>query len=153
MYDRIIVALDGSPLAEQVLPHVEALAEKFSSTIILVRAIMPVTQVAALVEPSIGGVPLDPTLIEETIESEEEEAEGYLATVASALRLKGLQVESERAEGPAAEAIVECATLRHADLIGLTTRGRSGLSKLVFGSVAESVLKKASCPCLLVKAR
>jgi nucleotide-binding universal stress UspA family protein len=60
MYDRIIVALDGSPLAEQVLSYVGALAESFGSTLILVRAILPLEKVAALIEPAVAGVPLDP---------------------------------------------------------------------------------------------
>jgi nucleotide-binding universal stress UspA family protein len=69
VYDRIIVALDGSPLAERCLPHAEALAEKFGSTIVLVRAILPTATIAALVEPSMGGVPLDPDVIEDTLEA------------------------------------------------------------------------------------
>jgi nucleotide-binding universal stress UspA family protein len=153
MYERIVVALDGSALAEQVLPHVSALAEKFGSTVVLVRAIMPLAQVAALVEPSIGGVPLDPSLIEDTIESEEQEAATYLEHVANSLRAKGITVQTEHPEGSAVEVIVECARRLPADLIAMTTHGRSGLSRLVFGSVADGVLRTAPCPLLLVRAR
>jgi len=143
MYDRIAVALDGSPLAEQILPHVEALAERFGSTLVLVRAILPVQKVAALVEPSVAGVPLDPMLIEETIESEEHDARTYLEHVANALRQRGFSVQTEHPHGVAAEAIVEAARRAQADLIALTTHGRSGLGRLIFGSVAEEVLRKA----------
>ncbi len=153
MYEQIVVALDGSPLAEQILPHVEALAEKFNSTVTLVRAMLSAAQIAAMLEPSVGGVPLDPTLIEETIDIERAEATSYLSQVASALRQRDLKVETESAEGPADEVIAECAERVKADLVALTTHGRSGLSKLVFGSVADSVLRKAPCPALLVRVR
>jgi nucleotide-binding universal stress UspA family protein len=151
VYDRIIVALDGSPLAEQVLPHVEALAEKFGSMLILVRATLSVEKVAALVEPSIGGVPVDPTLIDETIESEEHEAETYLEHVANALRQRGIRVQTEHPQGVAAQVILGVARQANADLIALTTHGRSGLGRLIFGSVADEVLRGAACPVLLVR--
>ncbi len=153
MYEQIVVALDGSPLAEQILPHVEALAEKFNSTVTLVRAMLSAAQIAAMLEPSVGGVPLDPTLIEETIDIERAEATSYLSQVASALRQRDLKVETESAEGPADDVIAECAERVKADLVALTTHGRSGLSKLVFGSVADGVLRKAPCPALLVRVR
>jgi nucleotide-binding universal stress UspA family protein len=152
MYERILVALDGSPVAEQILPHVEALAEKFGSTLVLARAIMPAAQVAALIEPSAGGLALDPELIDETIHAEEQEASSYLEHVASALRQRGLEVKTELLQGAAVEAIVDCARDLRADLLGLTTHGRSGLGKLIFGSVAEGVLHKTPCPTLLVRA-
>jgi len=153
MYEQIVVALDGSPLAEQILPHVEALAEKFNSTVTLVRAMLSAAQIAAMLEPSVGGVPLDPSLIEETIDIERAEATSYLSQVASALRQRDLKVETESAEGPADDVIAECAERVKADLVALTTHGRSGLSKLVFGSVADGVLRKAPCPALLVRVR
>jgi nucleotide-binding universal stress UspA family protein len=139
-------------MAERCLPHVEALAERLGSTLILVRAILPTAQVAALLEPSIGGVPLDPDLIEDTIETEEQEARGYLEHVANVLRSKGLKVETQLPEGAAIPAIVDCAKRLQAGLIALTTHGRGGLTRLVFGSVAEGVLRSAPCPVLLVRA-
>jgi len=153
VYERIVVALDGSAVAEQILPHVRALAEKFGSTLILVRAIMPVEKVAALIEPSIGGVPLDPELIEETIESEEHEATTYLEHVANDLRLRGLTVNTEDPPGAAVDVILDCARQTQADLIALTTHGRSGLQRIVYGSVADGVVRRAPCPVLLVRVR
>jgi len=151
MYEQIVVALDGSDLAEQVLPHVVALAEKFESTLTLVRATVAIEKVAALVEPAVGGVPVDPGLIEETVESEEHDASSYLEHVANDLRVRGLRVTTEHAEGAAVDVIVDCARRIEADLIALTTHGRSGLGRLVFGSVADGVLRAAPCPVLLVR--
>jgi nucleotide-binding universal stress UspA family protein len=153
MYARIIVALDGSLLAEEILPHVAALAEKFDSTVILVRAVLPIEKVAAFVEPSIGAVPVDPSLIEETVESELEEAQKYLEHVANSLRPKGLKVQTECPPGTAADAIVESARRTNAELIALTTHGRGGLGRLIFGSVADAVLQHAPCPVLLLRSR
>lgn len=151
MYERIAVALDGSPLAEQILPHVETLAEHFGSTLILVRAVLPVENVAALVDPVISGVPLDPTLVQDTTEADEQEARTYLDQVATALRQRGISVQTEQPHGAAAEAIVDTARRAHADLIALTTHGRSGLGRLLFGSVADEVLHKTTRPVLLVR--
>jgi nucleotide-binding universal stress UspA family protein len=151
VYERIVVALDGSPVAEQILPYVEALAEKFASSLTLMRAIMPVEKVAALVEPAIGGVPLDPSLIEDTVESEEHEATTYLEHVANDLRLRGLTVNVEIPQGSAVD--IECARQTQADLIALTTHGRSGLQRLVYGSVADGVVRQATSPVLLVRVR
>lgn len=151
MYERIVVALDGSPLAEQILPYVTALAEKFGSTLTLAQAIMPIEKLAALVEPAAGGVPLDPSIIEETTETEEQEARAYLEQVADRLGQRGLGVNIEIPQGSAAEAIVESARKTRAELIALTTHGRSGLRRLVFGSVADGVLRSAPCPVLLVR--
>jgi nucleotide-binding universal stress UspA family protein len=153
MYERIVVALDGSALAEKILPHVEALAEKFGSTLTLVRAVMPVEKVAALIEPAVAEVPVDPGLIEETVEAEEGEARAYLEHVADALRRPGIKVQTEVPLDSAVEAIVDCARRTQADLVGLTTHGRSGLSRLVFGSVADGVLRGAPCPVLLARSR
>src|SRR5437879_11620232 len=143
VYARIIIALDGSPLAEEILPHVATLAEKFDSTVILLRAVLPIDKVAALVEPSIGAVPIDPSLIEETVETELEEAERYLEHVANSLRPRGIKVQTERPAGSATDAIVDSVRRNSAELIALTTPGGGGLCRLVFGRVSDGVLRQA----------
>jgi nucleotide-binding universal stress UspA family protein len=85
MYTRIIVALDGSALAEQILPYVQSVAERFGSTLTLVRAIPPVAQMTASVGPAMAGVPLDPSMIEQTLRTEEFETTQYLEHVANEL--------------------------------------------------------------------
>jgi nucleotide-binding universal stress UspA family protein len=151
MYTRIIVALDGSALAEQILPYVQSVAERFGSTLTLVRAIPPVAQMTASVGPAMAGVPLDPSMIEQTLRTEEFETTQYLEHVANELGRQGISVQTEHVVGPAAEVLVECARQARADLIGLTTHGRGGSRRLVVGSVAESVLRTAPCPVLLVR--
>jgi len=145
MYEQILVALDGSKIAEQVLPHVEALAEKFGSTLLLLRA-TPLLSSASVAASS----PQDPTSVHD---AEQQAAESYLSAVVEQLRAKGHTVRPELARGAPAEQIVEHARATGADLIAMTTHGRSGLGRLVFGSVAGEVLPNAPCPVLLVRAR
>jgi nucleotide-binding universal stress UspA family protein len=148
MYARILVALDGSELAEQILPHVECLAEKFGATVTLIRATMPVEQAVAP-ELGIEAVFVDPTPI---IEEERREAARYLEHVAERFQGRGIAVQCAQPEGSPAVAILEHARRYNTDLIALTTHGRGGLGRLVFGSVADEVLRKAPCPVLLVRA-
>jgi nucleotide-binding universal stress UspA family protein len=152
MYTHILVSLDGSEIAEQVLPHVEALAEKFGSRIVLLRAILP--PALPLMETPMG-LPVTPYTTEVYVEAAEDErraASGYLQEIGDRLRNRGFQVEQELREGSAASVIVERAGALGADLIAMTTHGRGGLKRLVLGSVAEEVLRMAPCPVLLVRA-
>jgi len=152
MYERILVALDGSELAERVVPHVEVLAPAFHSTLILLRATTPPETLIAQVSVGLdvaAPVVVDPTPL---IEAELEEVQTYLARITSRLREAGLNVQTEHPEGPAAQAIVERARELGVSLIAMTTHGRGGLGRLIFGSVADEVLKSATCPILLVRA-
>jgi nucleotide-binding universal stress UspA family protein len=136
MYERIIVGLDGSALAEQVLPHVEDFAQRFDSHILLVRAV----HLSAIRSLGRRGAH-EEQLIEASI---------YLEATAQRLRARGFRVEYDTPQEDPAEAIAAAAT--EADLIALTTHGRSGLGRAVFGSVAQGVLPRAPCPVLVVRA-
>ena len=152
MYRRILVALDDSDVAERILPHVEALADRFGSALTLVRATPGVGAVVAATGTGAGpmaGEVVDPTPI---IEAERQETTTYLEAAAARLRRKGLTVNCDSPEGPAGELVVERARGLGADLIAMTTHGRGGLGRLVFGSVADAVLRSAPCPVLLVRA-
>jgi nucleotide-binding universal stress UspA family protein len=153
MYAHLLVALDGSEAAEQALPHVQALAEKFGSTVTLLRTVVPVETIMAETStagPAVGEVapPMDPTPI---IEAEESSATSYLTGIERRLRELGIDVRVEHPEGNASDVIVERATELHADLILMTTHGRTGLGRIVFGSTAEAVLRHAPCPVLIVR--
>ncbi|MBI3967758.1 MAG: universal stress protein [Chloroflexi bacterium] len=148
MYTHLFVALDGSELAERVLPHVAALAQQFGSTVTLVRASRPPSTIvtAAAGDPLLGVV--DPTPI---VQDERHEALEYLVARAKQLGSRGLQIGYEQPEGPAGEVIVQRARELGADLIAMTTHGRGGLGRVIFGSVADEVLRHAPCPILLVR--
>jgi nucleotide-binding universal stress UspA family protein len=143
MYDRILVPLDGSRLSELVLPHVEALAEKFGSSIVLIRVNAPLSASSAAASP-----PQDPTLVHRL---EQQAAEGQLKGVADGLQAKGYTVHLEMPTGSAAHEILETARASEVRLIAMTTHGFGGLGRLLFGSVADEVLRHAPCPILLVR--
>jgi nucleotide-binding universal stress UspA family protein len=149
MYQRILVALDGTEIAEQVLPHVEALARAFGSTLILLRAS---TSPATLMADLSGSVDVAPAIVDPTpiLEDEKAEIDEYLGQVAGRLRAAGLTVQTDESPGSPASEIVQRAEDLGADLIAMTSHGRGGLGRLIFGNVAESVLHHASCPILLV---
>ena len=135
---KILVPLDGSALAESALAKATDMAGA-ESTLMLLRAAEAHT---------LPGV--DPTEAQVEVVREAEE---YLAAVAARLKEQGVdRVETSVWYGPAASAIVEAARLRKADLIVMSTHGRSGLGRLILGSVAESVLRGSSAPILLLRA-
>jgi nucleotide-binding universal stress UspA family protein len=137
--DRILVALDGSVLAEAAVWSALDLAGKNGATISLLRA----AEAHAL--PGTDKVEAQVTVIRE--------AEEYLAGVVRRLADRGFKrVEPHVWYGPAAAAIVEAATAQKADMIVMSTHGRSGLGRLILGSVTESVLRGTTIPILIVRA-
>lgn len=157
MYEHILVPLDGSELAESVLPHVKALAEKFGSKVTLLRAVTsaesfaiasataPVMGQPILAYPTAG---VDPN---ELADAERSEATEYLKKTAEGLGGGKGEVSTVEPEAPAADAIVEYAKAQGVSLIVMTTHGRGGLGRLIMGSVADDVLRHAPCPLLLVR--
>lgn len=144
MFTHILVAVDGSPPAERVLPHAIALAGLSGAAVTLLRATAPAGQVMAEAGPL-----LDPTPV---VEAEQQEASQYLELLARRVRdaLPGFAVTCEDAAGPPAEVIIARARALGADLIGLTTSRPGVIERVLFGSVADAVLRGAPCPVLLV---
>jgi nucleotide-binding universal stress UspA family protein len=135
----ILVPLDGSALAEAALPKALELAEVFGAGVLLLRAAQAQT---------LPGI--DPTEAQVRVVAE---AEAYLAQVQERLTRQGrVTVKTSVWYGPAAHAIVEAARVHGADEIVMTTHGRSGLGRLLLGSVAESVLRGTTTPILLLRA-
>lgn len=136
--DRILVPLDGSDLAEAAIPAAVAAAASRASTLVLVRAAEART---------LPGT--DP--VEAQIQAVQD-AEAYMAPVKAKLEQQNAaKIEANVWYGPAASAIIEAAQLYKPDLIVMSTHGRSGLGRLIFGSVAESVLRGTTVPILLIR--
>ncbi|MBI1881470.1 MAG: universal stress protein [Chloroflexi bacterium] len=145
MIKRIIVPLDGSSLAEKALPYAEMLAQKFEAELILVRALV------ILPEMVIGG-PRAMVFHEHRIE-ERKEAEAYLNDLLGQLGHHHLPARYVIIDSqPAAEAIIDLAGQEAADLIVMSTHGRSEVGRWIHGSVATKVLQHAPCPIFLVRA-
>jgi len=153
VYERILVALDGSELAERSLPPAEALAERFEAELILVRAIVLSALRAAgavVIAPAGPGPIVDPT---PHLEEERLEALAYLDNVADQLRGRGRVVSTETRSGGAGQVIVDLANELDVGLVVMTTHGRSGLERAILGSVTDEVLRHAPCPVIVVPAR
>jgi len=154
MYEHLLVPLDGSPAAERVLEHAEALARAFGSTVTLLRATLSAEMMLAQTAPGdvVGGAQIgatmDPTPL---LTVDRQAAVDYLERVAARIRRHDVQVNLDYPAGPATTAILERAAALDVGLILMTTHGRSGLGRMVFGSVADSVLRHAKCPVLLVR--
>jgi nucleotide-binding universal stress UspA family protein len=138
-FRKILIPLDGSSLAELALDKVGQLAAKEHTTITLLRA------AEAHVMP-----PLDPVEAQIAVVRE---ADDYVNRIAARLRERGFKkVETSIWYGAPAAAIVEAAEVQKPDLIMMSTHGRSGLGRLILGSVAESVVRGTTAPILLLRA-
>jgi nucleotide-binding universal stress UspA family protein len=149
MFEKILVCLDGSELAEQILPYATEEAVHFGSSLVLLRVITAHSSMPM----AAASVPAYTTeAVTQQIESEVQETKAYLESLAQALRQKGLHAECVILHGlQVGEAIVSYADGNNVGLIAIATHGRSGLGRLVFGSVADFVLRESGLPILLVK--
>ena len=142
MYKRVTVPLDGSMVAEGIIPFMLEIAGPLDMEIVLLRVLVPVP----------------PTVIEgsrhievEDVERRRAEAEAYLAPIAADLRTKGVRVRTLVRRGEPAAEIIAGAREAGSDLIAMTTHGRSGLGRLLFGSIAEAVLRHSDIPVFLMR--
>ena len=147
MYTHLLIALDGSRFAERSLEAALQIALRFESKVTLLRVTAPEAQ-PVVMGPAASLANLE--RIEQTTELEMEEAEAYLESIRRPWSGLGITARSEVTCGDPAEMILNTASAVDADLIVMTTHGRSGLSRLIYGSVAEAVLRRSPIPVLLV---
>jgi nucleotide-binding universal stress UspA family protein len=148
MFEKILVCLDGSRLAEQILPYAMEQATRFHSKVILIQAYTIPSSIAAA---EAQAAPVNSDLMQEEAQRLEAEAKAYLEKVAAPLREKGLDVACITLQGTAGDAIVGYAQNEPVDLIALATHGHSGLGRVIFGSVADHVLRESGLPILVIK--
>jgi nucleotide-binding universal stress UspA family protein len=146
-FRRALVPLDGSMVAEAILPPFLQLAHPLGLEVALIRVVVPTVKPAAIEETSVAlgntAAPIERML---------EEADGYLRAVAATPVFEGLQVVTTVRSGEAPHEIVASARELKADVIAMTTHGRTGLKRLLFGSVAEAVLRTADVPVFMLRA-
>lgn len=147
MYQKILVPMDGSELAECVLPHLQAIAKGCN---------VPNVTLARVVEPFRTIATGEYTFSEEDIKRIDSEskaaAKKYLDQIAGQLKKDGISAKTEVLTGRAGDTLAEYAARIDADLIVIATHGRSGVSKWVWGSVADKLLRSACVPILMVRA-
>jgi len=163
VYEKILVPLDGSKLAESALPYVEQIAQRCDTKeVVLVSVTERVKGERAIPEYGYPGTPRPETPIPEHVEGVREvpvgvgkmqrQAERYLNRIAKRLQAKGVKVSTEVLLGDPAEEIVIYAELNKVDLIVMSSHGRSGISRWAHGSVADRVFRSVNVPVLMARA-
>jgi nucleotide-binding universal stress UspA family protein len=136
---------DFSECARHAAPAAAALARLTGARIICLHVVEPVV-------PAVGWAPVAEALpMMDVGEPLEQSASRELPKIAAGAEFEGLEVEDVIAHGEAASEIVRVAAERGVDLIVISSHGRTGLGRILFGSTAESVVRHAQCPVLVVK--
>ena len=138
MIDKILVPLDGSQAAEGILPWVREIASRAGAQVLLLTSVQDI------------GV-WDATLAAAAMGREEALALEYLERQAAELEAGGLRARAVVTMGPAAEAILDAAAREGAGLIAITTHGRSGVTRWLFGSVSGKLIQSAQVPLFVIR--
>ncbi|OGO07815.1 MAG: hypothetical protein A2Y92_02165 [Chloroflexi bacterium RBG_13_57_8] len=151
MFSRVIVPLDGSKVGEAALPVIEQLMDKLTpGTKVEVILIGVITLLRHWVVVGEASAPVSYT--EEELRLIKERVGTYLEKTGESLRNKGIGVQTIVRTGNAADEILKAAEESKANLIAMSTHGRSGLRRLAFGSITDKVLRRSPVPVLTVRA-
>jgi nucleotide-binding universal stress UspA family protein len=145
MYKTILVPLDGSTRAEKILPHIEMLAKCMNAKVILLSVYLV----------NYGQVDLAgyiPGIYDDIAKNCESNVKAYLTGIQQKLQAENLEVSCFAEEGDVVNSILTVAEREGADLIAMSSHGRTGLARVFYGSVAAGVLHKIDRPLLLVRA-
>ncbi|RPJ63816.1 MAG: universal stress protein [Dehalococcoidia bacterium] len=145
MYKRILVPLDGSPVAECVIPHIIAIAKSYKTEVELIGVAEP------LDIPTRGNIALSEDDIKQIDSEIRKDLHNYLDSVKGQLVNSQIQVHITVLSGKAADSLISYAENNDIDLIIMATHGRSGINRWFWGSVAEKVLRAVNIPVLLIK--
>jgi nucleotide-binding universal stress UspA family protein len=146
MYKKILVPLDGSELAECVLPHLNAFIKGFHiSDVILMRVVEPEI-------PYQGEYPIDSDVLAKRESEMKSIAKEYLDKIVNRLKHEGTALHVEVIVGRVVESLADYTMNNDVDLILIATHGHSGVTRWVRGSVADKILRSANVPILMVRA-
>jgi len=159
MFQRVIVPLDGSELSEQALQPGVEMAKRYDCPLVLLRAYDGPDRVArtlALSQASAGAAPvvMDAGAVQsmtDAAEAGEEDIDAYLNGQASKIADSGVKVMTLAVDASPADAIVHETEREPGALLVMTTHGRSGVSRLLFGSVAQDVMHRAKVPVTVIR--
>ena len=150
MFKKILVCLDGSELAEQILPYAVAEALCFEAKLVLFQVVHePVAFSPGI--PGAGAAPIQTDAMLKEAKKALNEARDYLEKIAAPLRKKGIEVDAVSILGRAGQAILSYADSNNVTMIAIATHGRRGLDRGVFGSVADHVLRESGLPMLVIR--
>ena len=143
MYRKILVPLDASDLAECSLVHVKAIAKGLQVPEVVLLSVMEPVNPAVIGQANIG-------ILRDAEKQVREVAEAYLAEVADDLKEAGVAAQGVVLSGRPDEEILDYVSKNQVDLIIMSTHGRSGVTRWLFGSVADRVIHHASVPVMVV---
>ena len=151
MFERVLVPLDGSKVGEAALPVIEQLVDKLAAgTKVEVTLIGVITLLRHWVVVGEASAPVSYTEDELTIIKER--VSDYLTKTGDSLKKRGVTIKTIVSSGNASDEILKAADEVKADLIAMSTHGRSGLRRLAFGSITDKVLHGSHVPVLMVRA-
>ena len=146
MYEKIMVPLDGSELAECVLPHVEGFIKGCHvSNVVFVRVVEPITA-------PVGNVYVGREESRERESTRKSAVKDYLNQIVDRLKHEGTELHSEVLVGRVADSLADYTEKNDIDLILIATHGRSGVTRWVRGSIADKILRSSNAPVLMVRA-
>ncbi|MFC1951178.1 universal stress protein [Chloroflexota bacterium] len=151
MLNKLMVCLDGSALAEEIIPVVTDIAKCFAGTVVLFQAIDEPTTYVSPSLPRSGDDVSD--VLRRKSKDDEYRALGYLEKMAKPLRDEGLDIECATLMDEASKAILQYASENSVKLIAIATHGHGGLKRMFFGSVADKVLRQSGVPVLVIKSQ
>jgi nucleotide-binding universal stress UspA family protein len=146
-YQHITVPLDGSDLAECVLPHLEAVASNCQITMVELVRVVPPPEVRYTV-----GFPVSNKQVDAMFDAEVKGAEDYLQKVKERLDASRMNVTTRVLKGKTAEALLDYIKASDTDLLLIATHGRSGPSRWYWGSVADKLLRSSCTPVFMIRA-
>ena len=151
MFERILVPLDGSKVGEAAFPVIEQLVDKLAPQMTVeVTLLGVITVLRHWVVVGEASAPVSYT--EEEMDLIKQRVVDYLDHTAENMKKKGVTVKTMVVAGSAGDEILKAAEEIKADLIAMSTHGRSGLRRLAFGSITDKVTRSANVPVLLVRA-
>ncbi len=144
MYKTILVPLDGSKRAEAILPHAEELARRYSARVIFLQVVEPFSVPTGPEGPDVA---IDVPMVEQLMN----DAKSYLAHLGGVFREQGIDAQMRVIFSPVVGTILDVAQRENVDLIAMSSHGRTGLSRVFYGSVAAGVLHSVDRPLLLIR--
>jgi nucleotide-binding universal stress UspA family protein len=146
MYRKILVPLDGSGRAEAILPYVEDLAHRFGSSVVFLQVLESVYDAVLSSDVTVE------RLTQAAEQRQQREAETYLNGRCGEFRERNIEAKTTIARGSVVPTIEAIAAQENVDLIAMASHGRTGLSRVFYGSVAAGVLHRVDRPLLLIRA-
>jgi len=145
VYKTILVPLDGSKRAERILKHVEELARCLNALVVFLQVVSA---------PNLVGYDESAILLyHHNLELLAKQAESYLNSLKGEFREKGIEAKTCVVGGPIVEQIIDCALVENADLVAMSSHGRTGLARAFYGSVTAGVLNLIDRPLLIIRSR